>query len=68
MNDAIQNRENIVLVGTTRLAMLLDDLQCIGNEATRNQLLSLIARIADSTVHNIPITQRSHLREIDHPP
>jgi len=56
MNHAIQNRENIVLVSTIRFAILFNDLQCIGNKATRNQLLGLMTRIADSTMYNIPMT------------
>ena len=47
------------------LAVFLDNLHGVRYELKGQQFLRLVARVVNPAVHNIAVTQGSHIRKVD---
>ena len=62
---AVENREDIIFLCVVGLAVFLDNLQGVRDELKGQLFLCLVAGVVNSAIHNIAVTQGSHICKID---
>lgn len=62
---AVENREDIIFLCVVGLAVFLDNPHGVRYELKGQQFLCLVAGVVNPAVHNIAVTQGSHIRKIN---
>lgn len=62
---AVEDRENIIFLCMVGLAVFLDNLHGIRDELKGQQFLRFMAGVVNPAIHNIAVTQGSHICKID---